>query len=81
MKKIVIRAPIWKEPRSIGIADYKITQDLLIEISYKNKADERLYPEVYFITKDKAKKYPSQRVRNVKIRIIPIQDLEVYNGD
>jgi len=76
MRKIIIRVPIFKT-RSIGIADYKITEDLEIYIDYRTKDKELLYPYIYSLTKEKAKKYPIQFKRGVMLRIIPIEDLTI----
>lgn len=72
--KIVIHSPIWKT-RSIGIADYKITENMVIEIDYVNKDGQRLYPGKYYLSKCSALKYPTQIVKGVKLRMIPIEDL------
>lgn len=75
--KIVIREPIWKT-QSIGIAEDKmVTHNLDIEISYKTQDGERLYPEPYTISRSKAILYPTQKIRNHIIHIIPIKDLRV----
>ena len=76
MKRIVIRYPIWKT-QSVGIANYKITEDLIVEILHRKKNGNKLYPNPFFITKEKARSYPIQIVKkNVKLHIIPINDME-----
>jgi len=79
MKKLEIRQPIWKYPRSIGIAGYRIIDDLEIEISYRNKEGEQLFPFRYFITKEKARSYPTQMVKGTLLYIIPICDLQILD--
>jgi len=79
-KRITIHSPIWKT-RSVGIADYKITDDILLEIDYKNQQGERIYPDTYFIKKQEAKKYPIQIIYNLELRIIPIaRTEELFTG-
>lgn len=79
MREISIREPIWKT-RSVGIAEYKITEDLLIEIEYVDKQGKKPYPHQYIMKKDKALTYPTQKVRGNVLRIIPIGDLTIING-
>ena len=74
MRDITIMSPIWAT-RSIGIAEYKIVDDLRICISYETKDNGRLYPDAFYIKKKDALKYPVQYVKNVKLHIIPIDDL------
>jgi hypothetical protein len=75
MKTIKIHSPIWKT-RSIGIAEYKLIDPIVIEIDYKTKTGERLYPGKYTITREKALSYPVQLIGGqMRLRIIPIDDL------
>jgi len=77
MKKILIKTPIWKT-QSIGIAEDRMTtHNLEIEILYKTKEGERLYPDTYTISRFKAMLYPIQKIKNHIIHIIPIRDLRV----
>ena len=81
MIQVYIKAPIWKS-ESIGINKKIIKDDLLIEITYTKTDGERLYPHVYYMRKDIAKKYPIQEVSHgVKLHIIPIHDLVVLTKD
>jgi len=73
---IKIKAPIWKT-RSIGIAEYRLQKYNQIEILYHTKDGKRLYPHTYFISKEDALKYPTQVIKGVVLRIIPIIDLKV----
>lgn len=74
MRQITILEPIWKT-RSVGIADYKITDDIEVEITYKDRNRERVYPGKYYMTKAKALTYPTSFVHgSVRLRIIPIAD-------
>ena len=78
MREIEIRFPIWKT-RSVGVAEYKITDDLLISISYETKDGRKLYPDKYFMKREEALTYPLQVVRGVDLRIIPISHLKALN--
>ena len=48
--KLKIREPIWLS-KSIGIASKRAFADLEIEITYKDKAGNRVYPATYKIRK------------------------------
>lgn len=77
--KIVIKAPIWKEPRTVGIALEKITDNIQVEISYRRKDNRLLYPDPFFMSKQKALTYPQQAVKGkpkLKLVMIPLQDFE-----
>ena len=73
-----IRVPIWREPRSVGIANHKIESWNTIEILYRDRDKKRLYPFVYVIRGEEARKYPVQTVQGIDLRIIPINDLKVW---
>lgn len=77
MKRVKIREPIWKD-RSIGVAEYHFdsSDPIEIEITYKNKQGERIYPAVYILYWDQVSEYPAQTVKGTKLRIIPISDLK-----
>lgn len=76
MRRIEIRSPIWKD-KSIGIADYKMTDDMEITIPYTTKDGSKPFPYVYFISKAKAHQYPTQFIKGIQLHIIPIADLEI----
>lgn len=76
MRHIEIHSPIWKD-RSVGIASYKIDQDIEVEITYKDKKGERMFPCRFFMTREKALSYPSKMVKNVVLKIIPISDFQI----
>jgi len=79
MKTVRIRFPIWKKPRSIGIAKYKITSDLKIEILHRDKNGDRIYPDPFYISKERILAYPTQRLEDhgVLLHIVPIRDLDM----
>ena len=79
MKKYTIKEPIWAT-KSVGIADYRLTDDLIVDISYKDKEGNVLYPGEFLVKKDVAKTYPIQELisspaGSLKLYIIPINDL------
>lgn len=74
-----IRSPIWGG-RKIGLATYKIGVHNEIKITKKNVKGEEIYPQPFYISGDKARKYPTEPVRsnpNIMLHIIPIADLEI----
>lgn len=80
MDTVKIKYPIWKT-RSIGIADFKLHGQgvVHIEILYKDKQGNRIYPYIYQIPVYQAVRYPTQEVNGgVTLHIIPIEDLQVY---
>ena len=79
MKKIKIRYPIWNT-RSVGIAKYKITEDIEVEILYKTRTGDRLYPDRYFMYKEMALSYPMKIQKGVGLQIIPIDDFISKNA-
>ena len=81
MAIIKINSPIWREPRSVGVAEFRMKDPVLrIQIEYKEKDGNKLYPGTYFISREKAMAYPTQILpQGVKLRIIPIEDLEREN--
>jgi hypothetical protein len=81
VKMFTIREPIWKDPRSVGLNQIEIanaTEDVIgVKIVYRmrKKNDELLYPEPFFMDREKALTYPIQKVSaGIKVTIIPIQD-------
>ena len=76
MNKIDIRTPIWKS-KSVGIADRMLNDDIEINILYKTKEGNRLYPCTYTIKKELVKKFPIQFVNGVKLHIVPISKLKI----
>lgn len=82
MKKNIlkIKEPIWIS-RSIGIAAKRAFADLTIEILYKDKIGNRVYPASYFITKEKIITYPFRYIGKNRIYIVPIKDLTVIKEE
>jgi len=74
--KLKIKEPIWIS-RSIGIAAKRAFADLEIEILYKDKYGNRVYPGIYKITKEKIIQYPFRYIGKNRIYIVPIKDLTI----
>lgn len=78
MKKnlLKIKEPIWMS-KSIGIASKRTFADLEIEIMYKDKFGNRVYPATYKIKKEDITKYPIKYCERTKLYIVPINKLEI----
>jgi len=74
MNKLRIKEPIWIS-KSIGIAAKRVFADLEIEIMYKDKYGNRVYPATYKIIKEKIITYPYRYIGGNRIYIIPISEL------
>lgn len=76
--KFEIRTPVWGG-RKVGLATYKVGIHNQIDILIVNQDGNRLYPNSLYINGKDVKKYPIEPVKsnpNVKLYIIPINDLE-----
>lgn len=86
MIKKTIMFPIWGT-QSIGVAKRDIRGDMIIEIVYRNKYGDKVYPDTYFIKKAKALSYPTKVFPTKNggftppLKIIPINELEVLSQD
>ena len=76
MREYNISDPIWYN-RSIGIADYRLKEDLLVSITYQDRHGNRVWPDKYLVTKDFASQYPKQNIKGINLHIIPINKLPV----
>jgi hypothetical protein len=79
MTNLKIRTPIWSS-RSIGIAESKVigTGDIRVEILYEDRDGERVYPDIYVMSKDRVRKYTYRYIGKTKLYIIPVIDFETY---
>lgn len=86
--KFEIKEPIWNIRsflpnsfgRGVGIAKSKIGQeDAIIEIVYKDKSGERLYPKPFKLERFKIDYMPVKNVKGTELVIIPISELQVLN--
>ena len=80
MEMYSIKTPIWKT-KSIGIAEQRLNNDLLVEIEYKQTNGNRLYPDTYIVRKNTTDNYQRQTVKGSNLVIIPISELEIYKGE
>ena len=78
MNRYEIREPIWKD-NSIGIADFRLKNDLLVDIIYKNKSNERVFPNTYIIKNANLTNRSYQNMYGKKIYKFLISELEVYD--
>jgi hypothetical protein len=76
-KSYEIKEPVWKD-NSIGIAEFRLKTDLLIDIMYKNKNNERVFPNTYIIKNVDLTNRPYQTIHGTKIYKFLISELEVY---
>ena len=74
--KLRIKEPIWIS-RSVGVAAKRAFADLEIEILYKDKYGNRVFPATYKISKEKIITYPFRYIGKNRIYIIPIKDLTI----
>ena len=77
MNTVTIRRPIWDggtKQRAVGVAEYQLP--CFVNISYKDKHGDLIYPNKYLVTREKGMQYPVQVRRNVRLRIIPISELD-----
>lgn len=76
--KLKIKEPIWIS-KSIGIAAKRTFADLEIEILYKDKYHNKVFPAKYFIKKEDIITYPVKYCGKVKLYIVPIDKLEIIS--
>jgi len=81
MVKIQIREPIWKEPWAVGVKVEKITGDLEVYVSYRNRKGKLILPLPMTITKEDALACPTIKIkrngREIRLKRIPIDDMGV----
>lgn len=77
MNIIKIKEPIWKT-MSVGLREGAIESRTAVEILYINKRGQRPFPHIYVITRAEAMKYPVQLIKGIRLRIIPINKLEIF---
>ena len=77
MNRYEIKEPVWKD-NSIGIAEFRLKNDLLIDITYKNKNNERVFPNTYIIKNVDLTNRSYQNIHGKKIYKFLINELETY---
>ena len=78
MNKYEIKEPVWKD-NSIGIAEFRLNNNLLVDIIYKNKNNERVFPNTYIIKNPNLTNRSYQNIYGKKIYKFLISGLEVYD--
>tara|TARA_R110002020_G_scaffold145780_1_gene320012 strand:- start:604 stop:1050 length:447 start_codon:yes stop_codon:yes gene_type:complete len=83
MNKYTISKPIWDggyNERCIGIAEFRLP--CIVDISYRDKHDNLVYPDKYMITPKFAHGFDKKKVGGTtELRIIPISKLEKHIED
>lgn len=86
--KFEIKEPIWNIRsfiphsfgRGVGIAKSKLDQDdITIEITYKDKDGNRVYPKPFKLARFKADLMPVKRIKGTELIIVPLSELQVLN--
>jgi len=78
MNKYEIKEPVWKD-NSIGVADFRLNTDLLIDITYKNKNNQRVFPDTYILKNPNLNGREYQSIKGRRIYKFLIDELEVYD--
>lgn len=71
-----VHVPIWSE-KAVGLADYRLSTHNEVQILAKRKDGELYYPDKYYISRDKARTFPTKQRGGLDLRIVPINALEI----
>ena len=77
INKYKIKEPVWKD-NSIGIADFRLKEALQVDIIYKNKKKERIFPDTYIINNPNLVDRDYQTIQGRKIYKFLISELNVF---
>ena len=77
INKYKIKEPVWKD-NSIGIADFRLKEALQVDIIYKNKKKERIFPDTYIINNPNLVDRDYQIIQGRKIYKFLISELDVF---
>jgi len=77
INKYKIKEPVWKD-NSIGIADFRLREALQVDITYKNKNKERIFPDTYIINNPNLIDRDYQTIQGRKIYKFLISELNVF---
>ena len=77
INKYKIKEPVWKD-NSIGIADFRLREALQVDITYKNKKKERIFPDTYIINNPNLVDRDYQTIQGRKIYKFLISELDVF---
>lgn len=75
---ISIAEPIWST-KSVGLDERILRSNSVtfVDITYTNKRKWRIWPNRFYIFREEALTYPTQRRYGVTLRIVPIEKLHV----
>ena len=79
INKYEIKEPVWKD-NSIGIAEFRLKNDLIVNITYKNKNNEIVFPDTYIIKTPNLTNRAYQIIYGKKIYKFLIDELEIYEN-
>jgi hypothetical protein len=79
INKYEIKEPVWKD-NSIGIAEFRLKSDLIVNITYKNKNNETVFPNTYIIKNPDLTDRAYQIIYGKKIYKFLINELEIYEN-
>jgi len=74
--RVKIKVPIWSR-EAVGIANFRIVDDIEVEVLYRDKHGNRRYPSVYFMQQHRALSYPTEHFAGHDMKIIPIADFSI----
>jgi hypothetical protein len=77
INKYKIKEPVWKD-NSIGIADFRLREALLVDVTYKNKNKERIFPDTYIINNPNLVDRDYQTIQGRKIYKFLISELDIF---
>jgi hypothetical protein len=75
---IEIREPVWST-KEVGIAERLITSYNYIRITYLKADGMPMFPYLYRVSGSKLLSCPEKMVKGTKLRMIKIDDMEVYD--
>lgn len=76
MQHFEIKEPIWAT-RSVGLAEYRISNHNKVDIMYKSKGGERLYPNPLYISGEDARVFKLKKYGLLEVREVPINSMSI----
>mgnify|MGYP003627877957 FL=1 len=78
MITVKILKPLWKNGGSVGIDERKFNKEgVLVEIDYKDKYGQKIYPHTYKFSKEKADSAEKMIWKKTTLKVIPIKEMEI----
>tara|TARA_R110000782_G_scaffold222961_1_gene309977 strand:+ start:75 stop:314 length:240 start_codon:yes stop_codon:yes gene_type:complete len=78
MITVKILKPLWKNGGSVGIDERKFNKEgVLVEIDYKDKYGQKIYPHTYKFSKEKAESAETMIWKKTTLKVIPIKEMEI----